>query len=496
MEAGFIGVDLGTTTCKSVIVNEKLEILGEDYVEYPLIINSGGFIEQDANTWWKLVMSTMKNAILRSGVKTSYIKGISVSSQGIAFVPVDRNCKPLHNAISWLDTRSVIQKEAILGRFDEKQFFKIMGKKVNEGYVLPKLLWLNENRKEIYANTYKFLMPHDFIVEKLCEEIVTDHSMASGTLCYDINKHAWASDIIDIFGIDEKKLPAVKWGGTAAGKLKKDVAQEVGLSTDVIVSVGGQDQKCAALGAGIRERNATVSLGTATAIIQRCKNPVIDEAMRITCSCDVVKNSWVLEGAIGTSCVCLKWFKDTFLPEKSYRDLDEMVEEVADLKNSIYFLPFFSGSGTPFCDNDIKGLFYGITLSTGKNDMVKSIFEGIACQIKANIDVMQELHEPIEELSVFGGGSKSDIWCQIISNVTNKSVVNLYTPETASIGAAILAGIGCGFYKNESEACGFIKIRRTVYPEKVKAGYYQEKFEKYLNLVKRLINGISEGTNR
>jgi len=192
MTNALIGVDLGTTGCRSVVFNEALDILGEEYIEYPLIKLSHSEIEQDASLWWELTKQAIKESICKAGVTVGNVKSISVSSQGIAFVPVDRSCMPLRNAISWLDSRAKKQLDNMLVDYTSQQIYRMTGKRASEVYVLPKLLWIKEHEYEIYSKTYKFLMAHDFITAKLCGEFVTDHTMASGTLVYDITEQKWS----------------------------------------------------------------------------------------------------------------------------------------------------------------------------------------------------------------------------------------------------------------------------------------------------------------
>lgn len=480
MEAALIGIDLGTTGCKSAVLDEELNILGEAYIEYPLINLSACEIEQDANQWWDLTRQAIRISVRKSGINPESVKGISVSSQGIAFVPVDRSIHPLRNAISWLDTRAVRQKHAILEKYHEKELYGITGKRVSEYYILPKLIWLRENEPLIYEKTYKFLMPLDYITARLCGECVTDHTMASGTILYDLNKQEWAGEILEGFEIDERRLPKISWSGSAAGTIKKEVASELGLPDSIIVAVGGQDQKCASLGAGIDKAIATISLGTASAIEQKCDRPLIDDQMRIPCFSYLSKGEWVAEGCVSTAGAAMKWFKETLFKDKSYKEIDNMAEYSADKGNKVFFYPHLTGAGIPYWREEVKGCFYGITLSTGNGDIARSVVEGIAFQVKANLDVMQGMYLPVEEVRLFGGGANSSMWCRLFSNILNKKVKVLSTSETANVGAAILAGSGCGIFKDFSEAGGILGVREIFEPDDVEAGFYEEKYEEYL----------------
>ncbi len=487
MEAVLIGLDLGTTGCKSAVFDENLEMLGEAYIEYPLIRISSTEIEQDANLWWDLTRQVIKVSVQNSKINPSMIKGISVSSQGIAFVPVDENFNPIRNAISWLDSRSTNQRDSILGRFSEPEIFNTTGKRASESYVLPKLLWLRENEKDLYNRTHKFLMALDYITARLCGECFTDHSMASGTLLYDISKQAWSPLLLEEYGIDEAKLPEIKWSGSPVGYLSKEVADELGLPAKVVVALGGQDQKCAALGAGIGEMISTVSLGTASAIEQKCHRPVIDSNMRVPCFSYLFKNEWVIEGCVITAGASMRWLKETLFSDKSYKDLDRLALLCEGQANDVFFFPHLAGSGSPYWKSNTQGSFYGITLSTDANQIVKSVFEGVAYQIKANIEAMQEIYQPVSEIRLFGGGAKSDIWCRIISDITGKRITTLSTCETANVGAAILAGLGCGIFRDQSVAADKVRTAKVFDPVPKSVCTYREKYEEYLYIQDKFI---------
>ena len=292
--------------------------------------------------------------------------------------------------------------------------------------------------------------------------------------------------ILESFGLDRDKLPEIAWSGTPVGTVKKEIAEELGLPPDVVIAVGGQDQKVAALGAGIDVDKTTVSLGTAMAITQKCEMPVIDERMRIPCFTDLLRNHWVIEGST-IGCSVLDWLKQTFFAEKSYAELNRMAMQAETKKNQIFLYPYFAGTGSLHYNQEIKGFLYGLDLNTKANQIVRSVFEGIAYQIKENIDVVEEMYKPVRELRVFGGGSKSEVWCQIIADITDKPVVALYTSEAASIGAAILAGLGAGVFKTPQEAFEYIKVKNVFEPQKDAVENYKDQYQEYLAIQKKIM---------
>lgn len=438
-----IGIDLGTTGCKSVIFGQGGKILSQSYIEYGLI-QYDGFVEQDAELWWSLVKRTISECIAACSGGSRDIGALSVSSQGISFVPVDGHGRVLHNAISWLDNRASVQAERIAGEFGESNIFLRTGKRASPCYTLPKIMWLNEEMPGVYRNTWKFLMGLDFITFKLTGRAITDYTMASGTMAFDISARRWDKELIEACGVDVDKLPDVGCAGDFIGEIANPAAVGTGLPEGIRVYLGAQDQKCAAFGAGIQPGFAAVSLGTATAVSTVCPKPVFDEEMRLPCFC-VGKDRWVLESVIGTSGASLKWLRDTLFGGISYSDLTEYAAHSAPGANGLRFYPHFQGATSPYWVSGASGAFQGITLATSRYDIVRAVLEGIAYQISVNVGLHEKVDgNVIRELRLFGGGANSALWCGIIADVTGKSVVVPYTIETANLGAAMLAGLGGG----------------------------------------------------
>ncbi len=469
-----LGIDLGTTGCKSMVFDEKGAILGSNYIEYDLIICNDG-IEQDANAWWNNVVNTVKGSIVQSGISGSDIAALSVSSQGIAFVPIDKEGNTLHNAISWLDGRST-EEIAQMGReCDPWAIFNQTGKKLLPCYVLPQLMWVKRHRPEIYDRTFKILMAHDFIIYRLTGKTVTDLSMASGTLAYDIHEQRWVTELLNQFDIDGAKLPELMVLGDVAGTVLPKAAQELGLSTATKVIIGAQDQRCASIGAGIDKGIFTISLGTSSAIGAICDKPLIDDSMQVTC-CGLDRNRWILETVVATAGVALKWLKNTMFPSLSFAEMDRMAESANPLAGGVRFYPHLSVDAS----GEAKGAFSGLSLQTTQADIIRSVLEGVGYQMKMHIENMERLGVTGGEIRIFGGGASSKIWCQIIADITGKRVVVPRTHETANLGAAIIASVGGGLFSDFQQAGTMVgSPAMTFIPEKSNVNVYEEAYAKY-----------------
>jgi xylulokinase len=476
-----VGIDLGTTGCKAVVADRFGRIAGERYIEYPLIL-SGGHIEQDADLWWELSCRAAADAVKKSGVKKEDIKAISAASQGISFVPVDAALSPLGNAISWLDTRAKKQSAEIKKKFGEWEMFAKTGKRPNEGYVLPKLMWLKQHKKSIYKKTHKFLMAHDFITAKMTGECMTDHTMAGGSLLYDVTKRRWSEKIAGAFDIDLALLPKIRQSGSGAGTLRPEAAAMMGLCENLPVAVGAQDQKAAAHFALLGHKAATLCLGTAGAMEFIVKKPVFDKKMRIPLFPFIEEGTWSLESVISTAGAALKWYRNAFYEGEPYEAIDEAAKKSEPGSGGVFFYPHFGMASSPHWRSDQKGAFYGLGLDTSKEDITRSVLEGIAFQIRENLDICEILSEKTGSLTVFGGGSRSAVWCQIIADITGKTIRALPFPDAAALGAAALAllerGISC---------CGESGRLTEYAPDPAAFKKYGEIYKKYRETEKKLL---------
>lgn len=475
----FLAIDLGTSNCRSAIYDENLEMLDITSMKYPLINISSVQIEQDALLWWHAVKQTIRELVAKSDDYGQNIRSIAISSQGISLLPIDKDATPLMYAISWLDTRAQNEEALLEAQYGKTSIFKITGKRANACYTLPKLMWLKSNKSTIYDRADKMLLPLDFIQYKLCGKTVTDHTMAGGTMFYDIHSQQWASDILADQGIDIAKLPEIAWSGSVLGTILPNVAQELGLNGDIIITVGGQDQKCAALGAGVSAESATVSLGTASCITQLAAKPVLDPRLRIPCFSYLWPQTWSFEGIINTAAASYQWFKDHFAPQLSYQQMEKFAANVAQSGQRAFFFPYLAGMTSPFWGNG-SGSFSGLSLSSDIGQFALAILDGVACNIKANLNVMQSIYQPIGEVRLFGGGTASPLWCQIVSDVVNLPVVTQRSPETALLGAAMLAKYGYDGNQPLTQ-----KAAKIYYPNPKNVKVYAEYYAAYNELLKK-----------
>ncbi|MEA4854255.1 MAG: FGGY family carbohydrate kinase [Christensenella sp.] len=470
----YIAIDLGTSNCRSAVFDDTMKMLSLASAEYPLIHGADGEIEQDALVWWDSVKKTIRAALSSAKVSGDTVASISMSSQGISFVPLDQNGKPLSNAVSWLDLRAQQEETELEKQYGKEKLFQFSGKRANACYTLPKLVWFAKNKPEIYEKASRILLPLDFIQYKLCGNAVTDHTMASGTMFYDIHKKTWASDVLKEQGLDERKLPSISQSGTVIGKVFPTLADELGISRDTAVVVGAQDQKCAALGAGITPRSATASLGTASCITMLSDQPLLDKELRIPCFTYLWPGTWALEGIINTAASAYQWFQNAFAPQFSFQELDHFALESAKKHTRAFFFPYLSGMTSPFWGNG-TGTFSDLSLASDVGQLALAVLDGVACNIKANLDIMQSIYKPVQECRLFGGGAKSPLWRQIVADLLNIPVITQPSPETALLGAALLAKFGI-----DRELAPLPEKDSITEPIKENVAEYQEYYSRYL----------------
>ncbi|MCL5987146.1 MAG: FGGY family carbohydrate kinase [Actinobacteria bacterium] len=492
-----IAVDIGTTGCKAISMGTDGRIVAEQYYEYPLINLEPTQVEQNANLWFGLCIKAAKEVIKRS--PDGNISAISACSQGISIVPVDKGFNPLDNAISWLDSRATEETDFILTKYKEADLYEITGKKINPLYSLPKVIWLKRHKPEIYEKSFKLLMPLDFFLGKLSNKFVTNHTMAAGSMYYNVNTLDWDKNILNTFEIQSTKLPSILWSGEIIGEISSQIADNLGIDKKVKVIMGAQDQKCADFGSGMGSKVTSISLGTAVAISDVAKSPIKDKKMRIPLFPFILKDQWVYEAVISTGAGSLRWFRDTLggaefeeskkTGQSVYEIFNQQVTKVDIGSNGVMFYPHLAGASSPYWKLEATGTFTGMTLSTSRYDLIRSIYEGIAFQIKANCDILEELSGKKETTIVYGGLAKSDVFCKLLSEVLNRSVISLGQIDAALVGTAMIAGVGCGTYSDFEEAKRRVRLHKKRFnPDKENIKKYSDIYKGYCEVQDRLLS--------
>jgi len=492
----YCALDLGTTGCRTIVFDEQGKEVSRHYEEWVSFFPSPVMVEQDANLWWKALKTTIKVALKKGKVKPRNIKSVAITNQRETIVPVDRDGNPLHNAIVWQDRRTTDECNFIKRKIGPDKIYSKTGLTIDPYFSSSKIMWIKNNKPEIYQNTHKFLLVHDFIVMKLTGKWMTDYSNASRTMLFNINTLKWDEEIASNLNLDLDKMPDAIASGTPISPITtKDTAFE----KETIVIAGGGDQQCAALGVGVSQEGRTkCTTGTGSFILGFLNSPKFDPQKRVLCSCHTVPGAWVQEASIFTTGSAYRWVRDIMctgekqLASKQNVDPYEIMNELAARSpvgaNRLLFIPHMVGAGAPHWNPNARGVFLGLALGHERKDLLRSVLEGTCYEVKKNIDVFEELGSHISELRVTGGGSRSDVWNQIMADVLNIPCGRGELEESTAVGAAILASYGVGDYKNIIDAAEKIaNISKKWIPDPDAV----QKYEKLYKIAKELYAKIA-----
>ncbi|MFX1235228.1 MAG: FGGY-family carbohydrate kinase, partial [Promethearchaeota archaeon] len=479
--------------CRTFIFDIAGTILASDYQEWESFYPSPSFVEQDANTWWESLKKTIEGAIKKSGIDSSEIVSLSVTNQRETIVPVDRDGIPLHNALVWQDRRTIDQVEFIKKRVGIEKIYRTTGLTVDPYFSATKILWFKDVKPEIYQKTFKFLLVSDFIIYKLTGKYITDYSNASRTMLFDINKLRYSEDIASELEIDLDKMPEAVESGVEVGEI---VSEETLFDKKTLVITGAGDQQSAALGVGVvSPGRIKLTTGTGSFLLAFLEKPNFDSQKRVLCSCHAIPNTWVQEASIFTTGAFLRWFRDQIAQKECmiaeeqnqdpYNIITDRAEQSPIGSNGLITIPHLVGAGAPHWNPLARGLIFGLALGHRRRDIARSILEGVAFEVKRNIEVFKELGIEIKELRLTGGGSRSDLWNQIYADVLGVNCLRNIVEEATSLGAAILAASGSGIFPDIAKAAESIcKVDKRYIPD---AQHY-EKYEEIYNFSVDLYN--------
>lgn len=459
-------IDAGTTGERVMVFDTEGGVVAWKYLEHPSYFPKPIWVEQEATEWWDRVCKTSK-AVLKEasdkGIASDMIVGISVTNQRETIVPVDEDTKPLRRAIVWQDRRTVPQCSWIKENLGEDVVYNIAGLTVDPYFSAPKIMWIKEHQPDIYKETHKFLLVHDYIIAKLANVFVTGWDNASRTMLFDIREFDWSDRLLDGTGIDEEKMPEPHPSGKGVGKVTKKAADETGFAKGTPVVCGGGDQQCGAIGVGVvRPGRIKATTGTGTFMLSFLDRPSFDPKRRVLCSCHGVPGKWVQEASVFSTGTIYRWFRDEFghleraVAESVGIDPYEMLNKEATLapagSRGILVMPHFVGAGAPYWDPYARGVMAGLALGHTRRDLVRAILEGIALEVRKSIEVMRELGVPLKEMRVTGGATRNPCFNQIQADVYDLPILRGRVEESTALGCAILAGVGLGVFRSVPEA--------------------------------------------
>lgn len=498
----FASLDIGTTGVKALIINQSGKIISKAYRVYPSEYPKPGWFEQDVIIMWEKICEAAKEAMYKFNFPAKNIKSLGISSQRGTFIPVDKNLKPLMNSIVWADTRADRELDSILNDISKERYHEITGVYPSTIWAYPKMKWFIDNKKDLFEKTYKILNGQEYFLSKLgAEELSTDPSSLTMNGMLEIDKLDWSKELCDIIGLPIDKLPEVGTPARRVGKISKKASRETGFHEGMSIAIGGGDQQCTAIGAGVvREGMAVVILGTGGAVIAHIDSRKKDEQQKVVIGGACIPGKWDMEGLQATGSGTLKWWQQNFAPieNNAAKDLGVDVFKIIDLEASksppcskgLIFFPFFQGQTTPNYDYSAKGGFLGISFIHDKNDIMRAIMEGTVFELNMIKEAMEDvLQKEFHSFRVSGGGAKSHLWNQIQADIYGKPVERLEVPECASLGAAILGAFGCNYFNSIEEGVDqMVNVAQTIEPIEQNHKLYRKAysiFEKAFNVLSK-----------
>lgn len=451
----YLGIDLGTTGLKSLLVREDGSICGVGYREYPISIPAAGYAEQAPSDWWRALKESLAEAMSASGIRPGEISGIGLSGQMHGMVMTGAEDQLLYPAVIWCDQRSAKQVDGIRQRIGLEKLGQWTQNPVSVGFQLCSLLWMRENRPDIYEKIRHVLLPKDYVRFLLTGEYGTEPTDACSTLAFDCAARDWSAPMLETFGIDRVILPDAGHLPTDVhGALTARAAAELNLVPGIPVVFGGGDQPMQAIGNGIlAPGDASITLGTGGQIFVPVREPIYDPQLRTHTFCHAGRESWYVMGAILNCCLAQNWFFEKVLGTRDFREMHRLAAEIEPGSDGLFFLPYLTGERTPHLNPEARGMFFGLTLGHDRASMTRAVVEGISYALADAMDCILQLHPRIDRLILSGGGARSALWKQIIADMMDRPIYATNMVEEAGIGAAICAMVGTGRYASLSEAC-------------------------------------------
>ena len=482
-----IGMDVGTTGTKAIVVDENGKVLGQGYGEYELIALGGGAIEQRAEDWWNAGVKAVHEAI--RGLDVHDIVGLSISTQGGTMLPVDKNFHPMRDALTWMDSRSKAECAELKQAAGEENIYHKTGWGAYPGNDASKTIWIRKHEPEIFEQAASFVSTLEYMNYKLTGHNVIDPTNGAMRGMIDIQTMKWDPEILKAVGITEDRLPKILPTGAFIGTLTKQAAEELGIPESIKVYNGAHDQYCAAIGCGALEPgDMFLSTGT-TWVVLGVTDHAVYSPTRIapgvhTAGCYGVMASMKSAGS------SLKWLKNTLCID-SYRTLDEEAEKRMYSAEGILYYPFMAGSGFPHRMDSLFSGAIGLQLHHDRYDLARALMEGVAFEARTIIDEFKRTGVPVTTLKMMGGASKSKLWSEITGYATGCRILCMKESETCALGAAIIASVNAGISASYKDACTrFVQCEELVLDDPVKKEFYENKYQKYgtlLNAIKGVV---------
>ena len=457
-------------------MDEKGEIKKIVSREYPLYFPHPGWSEQKPEDWFEQAMDGIKE--LTAECDKENVAGISFGGQMHGLVALDENDEVIRPAILWNDGRTGEETDYLNQVIGKEKLSEYTANIAFAGFTAPKILWMKKHEPDNFAKIKKIMLPKDYLAYKLSGSFCTDVSDESGMLLMDVKNRCWSKEMLDICGITEEMLPNLYESFEVVGTLKREIAEALGLSSDVKVIAGAGDNAAAAVGTGtVGEGMCNISLGTSGTIFISSKKFGVDEhnALHSFAHAD---GHYHLMGCMLSAASCNKWWNEEILKTKDFAAEQSRITKLGE--NQVFYLPYLMGERSPHNNPDARAMFIGMSMDTTREDMTQAVLEGVAFGLRDSLEVARSLGIQMERTKICGGGAKSPLWKKIIANVMNMKVDVIESEEGPALGGAMLAAVGCGEYEDvETIAKKLVTVIDTVEPEEELVAKYEERYQKF-----------------
>ncbi len=487
----YIGVDLGTSAVKLLLMDQNGTVVNIVSREYPLYFPHPGWSEQKPEDWWEQTKEGIRQLVETADKKQ--VAGISFGGQMHGLVILDEEDQVIRPAILWNDGRTGKQTDYLNHEIGKETLSKYTANIAFAGFTAPKILWVKENEPENFSRICKIMLPKDYLAYRLTGVHCCDYSDASGMLLLDVQHKCWSEEMLEVCGIRDEQMPTLFESYEKVGNLKPEVAQELGLSENCIVAAGAGDNAAAAVGTGtVGDGQCNVSLGTSGTVFISSKEFGVDpnNALHAFAHSD---GHYHLMGCILSAASCNKWWMDEIIGTEDYGKEQKSIVKLGE--NHVFFLPYLMGERSPHNDPNARGTFIGMTMDTSRADMTQAVLEGVAFAIRDSFEIAKSLGIQIERTKICGGGAKSPLWRRIIANVLNIKVDRIASEEGPALGGAMLAAVADETFTSVEDAAGkIVGIIETIDPEPELASKYEKQYQKFAKIypeVKKLYTELA-----
>lgn len=489
-----LGLDLGTGGIKAVLFDERGVEITEATQEYPLYQLQNGWSEQDPEDWYQAMVKTVSQVVEQSGIPKEEILGIGISGQMMGAVLLDERGDPLRKAILWNDQRTEAACAEVARRVGEEKMLSITCNPPRAGLTAAKIYWVKQNEPDIYAKCRHILLPKDYLRYRLTGEFATEVSDASAMQLMDVPNRCWSGYILDALEIKEDMLGKVYESYEVTGTLRPDVAKCLGLCEKTVVVGGAGDNAAASVGTGVvAPGRAMTTIGTSGVVFAYADKPAIDPKGRVYTFCTAVPGAWHMMGLVNSAGLSLKWYRNNFYPsDEEYLDINADAAQSPVGANRLIYLPYLMGECTPHLDLDCRGAFIGLSNIHTRKDMTRAVMEGVSFGLKESISIYDEIGVKPALMRMCGGGSKSPLWRQMLSDIFEIPVClpDIASENSAALGAAILASVGTGLYPSVVHACDqIITLRDEQYTPDSK---HSEQYRKIYDVYREMYPGLKD----